>query len=509
MTNRNIFVKIYNILFGTAVGIILLLAVYYHINIYIFNASNGFVIDECCLVTNSLLPWYKLFQFLPNLQCTPPVFSLITKIIVNTFQLNEQYFRLFPLVITLLSIVLFTILEFKILKNRFGIIFALILFVTNYSLFEYTFFYKQYATDIMLSIILLIFAIKIKNKEYSCKNAFLLGIATCFISLISYTADIVIAGIFLAKILYDKYTNNKVKIKSYICYSLPVFCYLIYLVIFVIIPLKMEGFFYDYWFSDTYAVETLTIQTYSNTIWQNVADVLMTSYPINCNLFILGALLLGALVIFYKTDRFLFYFYITLIPVIILLALLKIYPITPQRVILYLCPLFYILMSKMFDITFYRKKILSLIVFVLFSFLINYNDLYNSFMTKMKNPQCGEGSPAKYYYKLLKHSDFKPTDYICWYIPLEIRLYNFNNTLKIKNANEQIIHQDMLKDIPKGKNIFLYLSDEYYGDYYREYASMKKFIDNECEIQYSIFDDTGSYTGHFIKCKKITESNKE
>ena len=56
---------------------------------------------------------------------------------------------------------------------------------------------------------------------------------------------------------------------------------------------------------------------------------------------------------------------------------------------------------------------------------------------------------------------------------------------------------------------FLYLSDEYYGDYYREYASMKKFIDNECEIQYSIFDDTGSYTGHFIKCKKITESNKE
>ena len=79
MINKNLVLKIYNIMFGAALGTIILLAVYYHIHVFLFNFANGLVNDEICLVLNSVsLPWYKLFLKLPNLQCTPPVFSLIT-----------------------------------------------------------------------------------------------------------------------------------------------------------------------------------------------------------------------------------------------------------------------------------------------------------------------------------------------------------------------------------------------------------------------------------------------
>ena len=507
MINRSILQKIYNILFGTALGTILLFAVYYHIHIFLFNASNSFVNDECCLVFNAMsLPWYKLFLNLPNGQCTPPAFSLITKCLIKIFHINEPYFRSFPFIATIAAILLFPILEFKIIKNRFGILFALGLLVTNQCLYEFSFFYKPYETDILLSIVLLFFAIHIKDKEFSQKEAFGLGIATCIVSMLSYTADIVIAGIFFAKILYDKYKNKKFIIKNYLYYLSPIAFYLLYLIIFVIIPLKQEGFLDDYWFSSMYAVENLTIQSYSNTIWQNAANLIMSGYEqTSCNLLILGTLLLGSLVILFKKDKFLFYFYMTEIPTIILLSLLKIYPFAPQRVILYLCPLVYILLSKVFDITFFRKKILSAIVFVMFVFLMNYNNSYHSFVKIMNNPLYREGSPIKYYYKLLKHSDLKPTDYIFWYMPREIRLYNYNSELKIKNENKQLVYHDELKYIPKGSIVFLYLSDEYYYDYYYEYNCIKKFIDNDCNIIYSVFDDLGTNAGYFIKCQKTTD----
>ena len=149
------------------------------------------------------------------------------------------------------------------------------------------------------------------------------------------------------------------------------------------------------------------------------------------------------------------------------------------------------------------------VTFILYAFLTDYQEFYNAVISKITNPYAFEASAAKYYYRILEHSDIKPDDYIYWYQPQEMMLYNYKNTLHLNNIQEQNLPWPFLKKIPQGKNIFIYLTKEYYSDYEEEYKFADNFVKNECSVIYTIDDDMGSGKGQVIKCNKITPAETE
>jgi len=521
MVNKDILYKIYNILFFVFLGLIIIYGIYYRYHIYVFNADNSFASDECRLAINSLLPWNELFLKLPNSQCTPPVFSLITKFLLNsTTCINESLFRLFPLFVNILSILLFAFLELKIIKNKFAILVGLILFIINQNLTFFSHFYKHYCADVLMSIVLLICAIYIKDRNFNLKELFILGILSCICTLFSYTSAIIIAGIFIAKILSQLTQNQKINIKNCLVYLSPILIYGILLTIFVIIPVKQEGFLDWFWFSHEMNQNhnnhiILSPEYFDGKILENITAYIMSGFfNIKYNSYLFFALILTSLLLFYKQNKFLFYFYIAETIVIPILSLIRIYPFGPDRIILYTIPLFYILLLKSFDITCItkgkiKKNLSLLIVFVMFIYLNNeYRNIYAGIQYTIRQPRVFESSPPKYYYQLLKYSDIKPEDYIYFWQPIEIQFYNKDNLLKINDIHKQFVGERELENIEKNKNIFFYLTKEYIYDNYLEYDFVNKFIRNECKIQYSIFDNFGAKPAYFIKCIKISEAMK-
>lgn len=510
MNVRKIFSHIYNILFYSAIGITLLFGVFYFIRYYFLNCNNGFFCDECKLVINCLLPWQELFLKLPNEQCTPPLFSLFTKFLVGQFGMNEAVLRIFPFSVMITAILLFPFLEFKILKNRFGILFALFLLVINYNVLEYTYNFKQYSTDFLMSIVLILSGIYLKDKQLNIKQAFLTGIVCCLCLFLSYTSAIIIAGLFVAKILYDKYKYKKFNLKSYFVFLIPFFFYFVYLIIFVLIPIKKDGFLDWFWFSNEFAESVLTKNEYHSNIWQSTADfILLGYYNLKANLIVLSLILFGSAFLLYLQNRFFFYFCISELFFIFSLSYFNLYPFGPHRTIMYIFPVFFIIVAKLFDLTYLTKKKYFWLIFVLYLFLTDYKEFYNAVLSKITNPFAFEASAAKYYHRILEHSDIKPDDYIYWYQPQEMMLYNYKNTLHLNNIQEQNLPWPFLKKIPQGKNIFIYLSDEYYSDYYEEYKFADNFVKNECRVIYTVNDDMGTNKGQVIKCNKITPAEPE
>ena len=510
MNIRKVFFHIYSILFYSALGIILLFGIFHFIRYYLLNCTNGFFCDECKLVINCLLPWQELFLKLPNEQCTPPLFSLFTKFLVGQYGINEAALRVFPFTVMILAILLFPFLEFKILKNRFGILFALLLLVLNYNVLEYTYNYKQYVSDFLMSIVLVLCGIHLKDRQLNSKQAILAGLAGCLCLFLSYTAAIIIAGLIIAKILYDKYKFRKFNLKSYFVFFIPFFFYFVYLIIFVLIPVKKDGFMDWFWFSNELAQSVLTKNEYHSNIWQSTADfVLVGYYNLKVNLIVLSLILLGSLFLIYRQNRFFFYFCISEIFFILSLSYFNLYPFGPHRTIMYIFPIFYILIAKLFDLTYLTNKKYLYVTFILYAFLTDYQEFYNAVISKITNPYAFEASAAKYYYRILEHSDIKPDDYIYWYQPQEMMLYNYKNTLHLNNIQEQNLPWPFLKKIPQGKNIFIYLTKEYYSDYEEEYKFADNFVKNECSVIYTIDDDMGSGKGQVIKCNKITPAETE
>ena len=516
MKYRQIFVSLYNILFLSLLGCLLIGGILLILNWWHWRASISFYLDECSVFLNSKLPIYKFFVKLPYAQVTPPFFSILTKLFTFNEELKESFLRLLPLSVTVISILLFPILEFKILKNKFAILVALTLLMFNPHIYEYSLFFKHYAFDVLIVIVILFIAIYIKDKRFkdkekndinSYKTPVILGILSCFCIWCSYTAAIIISGVFFAMLLYEKYKFQKINFKPYIIYLIPIIIFALYLLIFIFIPIKAEGCMEDFWFlnKEFQPLErTLSVNIYDNKIWYALSlfyiggEVCYKLY----NQLILLSLLIMSMSLFYKQDRFIFYFFITVIPVIFLLSILHIYPYGAHRVAVYSIPLFCILLSKAFDITFFKNKILSVIVFILLCFVIYNQNVYNNFIHFYKNLCIESLSNSAYFYKFLRYSDIKSDDYIYYTFPPELEAYivgdEHNMNVSVKNI---VPVSDDFNLIKPDKNIFFYLSKDYIPNNFDE---IQDLIKNNCKIIYSVDDNTTLYPGTFIKCKKNT-----
>ncbi len=298
--------------------LIFLLAIYLRLDAYLIN--NSFFTDEILLAQNIFERNYAgLFLPLKYFQSAPYLFLVISKFISSTFGINELCFRWFPFISSLTSVVLFYMLLKEYFKNFQVKALGLFTFTISYPLLFYSQAFKQYSSDVLVSIIILFVVSKLENIKLSPLQYFLLGFFWLICVMLSFPAYIMLAGFFAAWIITRK--NLRMLLS-------------------LIVPFIFSLFYYVYNLSNVAASQ------YLSEYWQKGFDIFSAGiYKLNFEflfqyysfplLFLI--LLVAGFCYLYKYKRFYFWnlFSVTLITLIA--AFLKIYPFE-RRLCLFLIP---------------------------------------------------------------------------------------------------------------------------------------------------------------------------
>jgi hypothetical protein len=151
-------------------------------------------VDEAMLALNIVnRDFAGLFQPLDYDQGAPVGFLLVEKVFNLLFGRNEFALRLFPLLLGLLSLWMFYLLLKRFLSGA-GLIVALALFAINPRLIYYSSEVKQYIADVVVTIVLLLIAIKVFDQP-TRKMFGILAIAGLLALWFSHPSILLLAGV--------------------------------------------------------------------------------------------------------------------------------------------------------------------------------------------------------------------------------------------------------------------------------------------------------------------------
>lgn len=177
------------------IGVILRLVEYLH--------CRSLWLDEVYVALNVL--WRSpsdLFLPLEFGQYSPIGFLLLQKLAVVVFGNNDYSFRLFPLLFSLSSIIIF----YKLAKNylsKAGSLLALSLFVTCVVLIHYSSEGKPYSGDVFFSILLLYLSSKSFKDDFTFKDLTIFSIVGMLSVWLSFSSAFVLAGIGVSIIIFN------------------------------------------------------------------------------------------------------------------------------------------------------------------------------------------------------------------------------------------------------------------------------------------------------------------
>jgi len=351
------------------------LGVFLRSTYFFYNRSMWF--DETSLAFNILdKNWWEFFLPLAHRQTAPVFFMILTKCL-SIEAYPEMSMRIIPFLSGLISIGIFWIFVQKFIQNKWGQIFAFGFFCFNTQLIFYSQEFKQYGSDALFFMLVLLSAFSLDFKEVSWKKLLKYGLLYALSIGCSQTAIFAVTVVFTEILLttsffqFKKPFFNWGNIRKYLILTLPF--------VLVFIPFFLTQFYFHpekEYFSGWWAKEggffENNLTHNKNLFWTNMRFF----FPFDSIglLFIAGLMCFGFtffLINWKKKES-------RLIVLSILLAFtltaLKIYPLL-NRVILYLLPLFIILFCKIWDLFSKgrNKQILSLLLVIPFSFLLGQN----------------------------------------------------------------------------------------------------------------------------------------
>lgn len=151
---------------------ILLVGIGLRIVVYLQNRS--LFLDEANvsldIVNKSYLDLFRPFE---SGQLIPPLFASCIKFCTECFGNNEFALRLFPLIISMVSLALFYHTSKKVIEDKVSLIFVNWLFASSGLLIKYATEVKQYGFDVLMTIILISAALEIDEKPFSKKDCLL------------------------------------------------------------------------------------------------------------------------------------------------------------------------------------------------------------------------------------------------------------------------------------------------------------------------------------------------
>jgi uncharacterized membrane protein len=336
--------------------------------------------DECALAYSIKFKNYsEFFEILRFGQMAPPFFMVASKLMTQILGFSDIVLRLLPFLAGIISIVAFYLLASTNLKSKFAVICAVFFFAINQQLINYSFEFKPYNFDVLFTIICLLFFVKLNIEKLSMKKILFYGILLSLVPWFSFVSIFIIASGFLN--LFFKNIKSSWKQK-----------------LFLIIPIIISGLIY----LKIYLVNTYYGGSHMISYWQNnflnanpffflhllVENMKYFFFPSQYALFMLILLIWGTIIFLREKSPFI-NISLTSFMLLIIASFLHLYPFS-GRLILFLLPIFLLLILKSVDIINLNKKIKSLIVFFLVFFSLYPQIIYAKNFIFAKSVSKGE-----------------------------------------------------------------------------------------------------------------------
>lgn len=312
--------------------------------------------DECALAWNIKFKSYpELFGILRFMQVAPPFFTIATKFLTGIFGYSEIVLRFIPFITGCLSIVAFYFLASKTFNLKSTTLWAVFFFAVNQRLINYSFELKHYGIDVFFTIICLLFFVNLNIEKLDIKKVVFYGILLALIPWCSFVAVFIIIGGFLN--LFFKNIKSNLEKKTVL-----------------ILPILISGLIYlkIYLFAN-YTGAHMVVGWHDYFVTANplsifqliIESVRYLFYPIDYVLFFL-ILFIWGIIILYKEKSSFINVAIAGFIVFIIASFLHIYPFF-GRVILFLTPIYLLLVIKPLDLVSFDKKFkLCIILFLTF-----------------------------------------------------------------------------------------------------------------------------------------------
>ncbi len=185
--------------------------------------NRSLFIDEACLSSQLIERSYSgLFDNL-EYQYAPPLFAVLVKFVTSIFGSTEYALRLVPLLASLLCLPLFYKLCRQFLKPE-HCIFPLFLFAFGMPVLQYATEVKQYSTDMLLTIALLLLSFRWEISSFNRSKILLWSLIGSLVVWFSMPGVFILFGIGVYY-LFEFYKNKKWKQSLYIL--LPICIWLI------------------------------------------------------------------------------------------------------------------------------------------------------------------------------------------------------------------------------------------------------------------------------------------
>ncbi len=501
---RDILYKSKNIIFLASIICIIFLGIFLRTHGWIYACP--LYSDESCLLSNSIVKdFFKLFLPQDYAQCTPPIFMIFVRILYSTFGLNEIALRFPTYFYSIGSLIIFAILAYKIFKNKLSVLVSTFIFAFSPRLIYFTSVLKQYTCDAFFTVLILLIGLIIKDKTLSKLNLFLLSILSVICVLNSYTSIFVILTVIMTLFIYNFKKNKSINFSTVLYYFLPLTAIMaVYFFINCLPTIQNEVLQRD-WSGNSYCLNIYFIPT-------NFDHILNFFKFFNCNgeifktyvdgytffnIYLSIIAVIASFFIWYKNNKFIFGLLTFPFILAILLGLLHLYPFSPERIIVYLIPIYVLFLAKPLDYCAFDKKILSSIILVFYFFLINFSEIYKFSNEYTSNLEHVKVSTAKTFIDFLYHAEVTPKDYILISSVNEIS-FDFYDTKKLfKQENiisDNFTDTEQLEKLPANSVIFIY-----YDEKYLAFERISDWMKKECKILYKI----DGYNCIFYKCKKI------
>ena len=299
--------------------------------------------DECSLAQNifETKNLAGFFRPLSYQQAAPSGFMMLSALAFYSFSpyAAELSFRLLPFLSSLGGLWLFYLLAKKVLKSKPAILLALLLMAFNFNLAEYAQWFKQYSSDglIFLAILLSIFYLKVQ--EWSKFKLVLLGVVYALCIWLSYPSVVAIATVLIILLI------KKTKIKNLIFLALPVVISGVGFLISQRVTVQ-DNHLHDYWQSGFIAVNFSNLPAlmknlllWQFSLWGRDIWVLL----------IAGLLVLGLLITLKRIKEDASAVLVLPFLLALVLSYARIYPLE-ARLSLYLIPIIILLACRSFDV---------------------------------------------------------------------------------------------------------------------------------------------------------------
>lgn len=386
--------------------------------------------DECALAWNiKFKSSLGLFGALRFLQIAPAFFLIFTKLLTKLFGFSEIVFRIIPFLTGCLSIVGFYFLSKKTLIKKHSILIAMLLFAINERLINYSFEFKPYNVDVLFTILGLLFFINLDLKKISLKKSLLFGTLLMLAPLFSFTSLFIIAGGFVT-VFFKKIKSDLLKKAC------------------LMLPSTLSGVFYLIF----HATNTRNMTHLAN-YWQNsfvtinppnffplFIESLRYLFPMTPFLLFAFILLLWGTVIFGREKSTFLNTSAIGFFVLIAASLFHFYPFS-NRLILFLIPIYLLLMMKPLDLISFNKKIKSILIIIITILAFGFQICATKSLIQAKTMNRGENPRAMMEFMVKK---LNPSDiiFVNYSSNTEFAYYSSLYNIKNKLVQEMLTSKD-------------------------------------------------------------------